>query len=138
MTNGDTPPGELAIPEHRSDGSIEPTGDMGLVMILVPPGTFVMGAERAPDPDSAIPAQLDASAEPNEGPCHEVSLDAFFISRFEMTQGQWFRLNQGEAPSMYQVGKQYSGIGTVRWTHPVESVSWNDCDRLLRQLRRLT
>jgi formylglycine-generating enzyme required for sulfatase activity len=54
-----------------------------------------------------------------------VSLDSFFISKYEMTQGQWSSLTAFD-PSEYPPG---SSIGNKKVTllNPVESVSWNDC-----------
>ncbi|MCB9883250.1 MAG: SUMF1/EgtB/PvdO family nonheme iron enzyme [Planctomycetes bacterium] len=131
---GGADPAELAIPRHERDGSIVSPEDRGLVFVLVPGGRFVMGAMR--DEDSNVDARLtrfDASAEPNEGPCHEIELAPFFLSRYEMTQGQWAHMTDGEYPSMYRVGSQYVGIGTVKPWHPVESVSHEEALERLKQ-----
>ncbi len=87
-------PAELTIPHHESDGRIASLDKLGLVFVLVPGGRFLMGATR------------EETSEPNEGPCHEVALAPFFLSRFEMTQGQWALLTDGNYPSLYRVGSQ--------------------------------
>jgi formylglycine-generating enzyme required for sulfatase activity len=67
-----------------------------------------------------------------------VTLEPFFLSKYEMTQGQWVRFNK-ENPSHYN--PEYS---TPIWNrkgdpvsllHPVDSVSWEDCVRILSRLK---
>ncbi len=41
--------------------------------------------------------------EVEEGPVHEVALDPFFLSKYEMTQGQWLTFT-GKNPSRYKPG----------------------------------
>jgi formylglycine-generating enzyme required for sulfatase activity/serine/threonine protein kinase len=97
------------------------TGETGIVLVLLPGGTFTMGATS----DLADP-NYDSNAEPNESPPHEVTLSPFLLSKFEMTQGQWFRLI-GSNPSPY--GKDSDPLA-----HPVESVSWEDCTNAAMRL----
>jgi formylglycine-generating enzyme required for sulfatase activity len=52
---------------------------------------------------------------------HRVQLSPFFLSKYEMTQGQWERLT-GAHPSYYTRSKLAPTL-----THPVEQVTWNDC-----------
>ena len=59
-----------------------------------------------------------------------VELGAFFLSKYEMTQGQWYRLSRGLKPSEYSA--ENPGV-TVERTHPVERVSWTMCDELLKE-----
>jgi formylglycine-generating enzyme required for sulfatase activity len=56
---------------------------------------------------------------------HEVVLDAYFLSKFETTQGQWERMT-GANPAVLR-----KGIGERDFdaTHPVENVSWDECVR---------
>jgi formylglycine-generating enzyme required for sulfatase activity len=119
-------------PERDADGYMRVTEGMGLVFVLLPGGRFHMGAVR---PSPARPlgssnvdprAQLDESGQ--SGP---VTVAAFFLSKYEMTQGQWLRC-VGENPS----GNQGSDESRVRQplTCPVEQVSWEICDRVLTRL----
>lgn len=103
-------------------GRLRMTGDSGIVLILVPGGTFTMGAQ-AEDPDAP---HYDPGAQPDEAP-HAVTLDPYFISKFEMTQGQWRRAT-GEAPSLFGAGNRGGP------THPVERVTWHDCVEALAGL----
>ena len=61
--------------------------EMGIVLVLIPGGTFWMGAEN----DPASPNH-DPDANSYERPVHEVALEPYLISKYELTQGQWFRL----------------------------------------------
>jgi len=126
-------PGREIPARDPRTGRLEPTGDMGIVFVLLPGGTFTMGAQ-ALDPDGP---NHDPLAQPNERP-NEVTLAPFFLAKYEMTQGQWSRLWHGEAalrfPSYYRIGKSYRGSpGEVSTRHPVENVSWDMCDLVLRQ-----
>jgi formylglycine-generating enzyme required for sulfatase activity len=117
----------FAIPHHASDGSLPIDEGSGIVFILVPGGTFTMGATR----DRDDPA-FDARARTTEGPPHFVRLAPYLLSRYEMTQAQWERLSGGGKPSQCSAGLDWAGI---RFTavHPVETVSWIECDELLRR-----
>ena len=87
-----------------------------------------MGAQ-ASDPDGQ---NYDPQTGGNEGPVHEVTLSPYFLSKYEMTQGQWER-SVGMNPSNSGPGSDYGGKVTTL-LHPVEQVSWDDCVRVLRRL----
>jgi acetoin utilization deacetylase AcuC-like enzyme/formylglycine-generating enzyme required for sulfatase activity len=76
------------------------TTSTGAEMVLVPAGTFDMGS---------------SDGKPDEAPPHEVTLDAFYMDRTEVTQAQFQKYGQLElgAPSHFK--------GDDR---PVEQVSW--------------
>ncbi len=113
------------IPERDEDRKLVLTEETGLVFVLISGGTFSMGAQNA-DPEKP---NYDPQARSDEGPAHEVTLDPFFLSKYEMTQGQWERFT-GENPSNYQSG----GLVPKPGLHPVERVSWEDCNRVLSRL----
>jgi formylglycine-generating enzyme required for sulfatase activity len=76
---------------------------------------------------------VDPEARSFEGPVHTVVFEKpFLLSKYEMTQGQflWFT---GNNPSSQKPG-DISGDKVVNLLHPVENVSWEDCDRVLFQL----
>ena len=73
-----------------------------------------------------------ATARPDEAPLHEVELSPFFLSKYEMTQGQWSRFT-GRNPSEHGPTTNYNGHQTDL-NHPVETVSWSDCTRILERL----
>src|SRR5205085_9243771 len=84
-------------------------------MVLVPGGTFVMGSPSDEGPD-------------DERPQHQVTVPAFYMSKYEVTQAQ-YRAVMGTNPS------EFKGDDL-----PVEKVSWNNakefCDRVSRITRR--
>lgn len=129
--------GELPERDPES-GSLILTDETGLVFVLLSGGKFKMGASIEGDDNR------DEYAGPDESPVHEVSLDAFFISKYEMTQGQWQRVT-GENPSEYGPHKLDSGQPRYlpSWNaegqpanlmHPVEKVDWEDCRLVLSRL----
>jgi len=115
-----------AIPERDPETKrLALADDFAIVLVLIPGGTFKMGAQKA-DPEAA---NFDPQAESNESPVHEVTLSAYFLGKYECTQAQWEKLS-GERPSRYGPGNEYGGK-KVTLRHPVEQVSWNDCTRWL-------
>lgn len=98
----------------------------GLEMVAIPAGTFAMGA---PDGEPRHQAR--------ESPVHQVSIDAFFLSRHAITQLQWravaalprVMVDLDPDPAYFK-GKQ----------RPVERVAWPDavefCERLARHTGR--
>ena len=59
----------------------------------------------------------------DEQPGHEVCLDSFGMSKYEVTQGQWQKI-MGSNPSKFTKGEDY----------PVEQVSWFDTQDFMRKL----
>ena len=93
-----------------------------IVLVLVPGGRALMGAQKAQGDPSA--AHVEEGAAPTEGPVHEVVLDPFFISKFEMTEGQWFRaLGKGGSP------QPFPGLGETDL--PVRFIDWHEASRAL-------
>ena len=58
----------------------------------------------------------------DEFPPHDVTLSAFFISKFEMTQGQWLRFT-GRNPSLSVPGKR---LRTASRTPTFQSILLSD------------
>ena len=79
-------------------------------MLLVPGGIFMMGCS----------ASTQWGCTPDENPTHQVTLSAFYIGRYEVTQAQW-TAKMGSNPSFFVPANGYSSDTTK----PVESVSWN-------------
>jgi formylglycine-generating enzyme required for sulfatase activity len=105
---------------RRTDGLLELDESTGLVFVLVPPGEFRMGA-----------AAGDTTAFAWERPALPVALDAFLISKYEMTQAQWRRFTL-QNPSEYSLENEV--LLDAPDLHPVESVSWTECQRVLLDL----
>lgn len=87
-------------------------------MIDVEAGTFYMGAQKA----TSDGQNYDASAYQIESPVHEVSVNAYSIGKFEVTQAQWMAA-MGRNPSTNQ-GENL----------PVESVTWDEIQEFITLL----
>ena len=83
-----------------------------------------MGAQRI---DRQKP-NYDPHAKNNEGPIHSVTLAPFFLSKYELTQGQYERL-MGSNPSYDRVGETTID-GPVTLAHPVENMSFDLAEAL--------
>lgn len=91
-----------------------------LDMILIPRGTFTMGSpENEPERGD------------NEGPQHQVTVPAFFMGRYPVTQAQWQAVTKLKRVERKLNTDPASFKGD---NHPVETVSWYDaiefCARL--------
>lgn len=89
-------------------------GDVPLVMVVIPAGTFSMGSTSGGD---------------DERPVHEVTISQDFqLGQVEVTQAQWEAvMGMGSNPS------NFSGPD-----RPVEKVSWNDAQAFIAALNSLT
>jgi serine/threonine protein kinase/formylglycine-generating enzyme required for sulfatase activity len=94
------------------------TGATGIVLVLIPGGEFTMG----PNPADAW-----------DDPRHQTRVGPFFLSKYEVTQGQWQRWTRRN-PSMFQ-GHVSSVIkGDFELTNPVESVAWAEVARVSSEM----
>ncbi|MDX1908390.1 MAG: formylglycine-generating enzyme family protein [Bacteroidia bacterium] len=82
-------------------------------MIRIPGGTFQMGG-------------ADDQAYDDEKPVHPVTVPDFYLGRYPVTQALWVAVMGGN-PAYFK-GK----------THPVENVSWDDCQDFIQQLNART
>lgn len=118
------------VPQRAADGSLAGGSDDAIVLVLLPGGDVVLGAEARPPADGHA-ANVDADAGPDVGPSHRVTLSPYLFGKFELTQAQWQR-HTGANPSTYHPGGPLPGVQSLR--HPVEQVTWLDADRVLREL----
>ena len=110
----------------EATGRLSVTGESGIVLVLIPGGTFLMGSQS----DDPAGLNYDENHRSDEV-LHEVALDPYFLSKYELTQGQWERImGPGSNPSYF--GKTY--LGDAWPLHPVEQVSWNDCREALERM----
>jgi len=98
----------LQIYVHAQADSLRYTFEM----VLVERGSFVMGSDRG---------KFD------ERPVHKVTLDAFLIGKYEITQKQWFDIMKSNPSATVNCPKC-----------PVESVSWFDVQEFIKQIHLKT
>jgi len=103
------------------DGKLAVTADTGIVFVLIPGGAFRMGAQ-AEDPDGPDYSPFARS----QDSLREAVIQPFFLSKYELTQGQWERMF-GENPSENGAGDpEYGRL-------PVERMSQDECVALLER-----
>ncbi|MFY9344255.1 MAG: bifunctional serine/threonine-protein kinase/formylglycine-generating enzyme family protein [Planctomycetota bacterium] len=121
---GEAPPAWDATHTHR-----EPMSQSGIVFVLLPGGTYMMGSVVQRPPHLEDDAEGDEIA-------HRVTLGAFFMSKYELTRVQWSRLWRGENARQWPSARPaYNGgprAAAADPTCPVEGVSWDECDQLAR------
>lgn len=115
-------------PTRDASGRLELTEETGLVFVLLPGGSFLMGAQNT-DPNAA---NYDPMAQVHESPVHTVELAPYFMSKFELTQGQWLRLS-GSDPSLYKSDRSF-GDKQHSTLNPVERISWEESSEALGHL----
>lgn len=81
-------------------------------LVLVDSGSFQMGSNNGKN---------------DQSPIHKVSLSPFYMSKYEVTQSQWFAI-MGTEPGFHK------GCPTC----PVENVSWYDAQQFIKKLNNLT
>jgi formylglycine-generating enzyme required for sulfatase activity len=99
-------------------------GGVTIEMVEIPGGTFLMGSPAS-----------EANRDGNEGPQHEVTVSAFYMSRYEVTQEQW-RAVAGlpkDQTDMNPDPSYFKGDD-----HPVERVSWWEAMEFCTRLSRKT
>jgi formylglycine-generating enzyme required for sulfatase activity len=124
----------VTMSEKRSRGTaqlfIEDLNGVGLDMVLIPAGEFMMGA---PDGEGTVS---------DERPQHLVTVPQFFMGRYPVTQAQWravavfpkVKIDLNPDPANF---KGDVGEASRNENRPVEQVNWHDavewCDRLSQQ-----
>jgi serine/threonine protein kinase/formylglycine-generating enzyme required for sulfatase activity len=122
-------PGKVQL--RSADDATGKVGDEGLVLVLLPGGTFRMGA-RVPDDDHPVGSpNVDPSTQMDESSVHEVTLAPFLLCKYEVTQGQWVRL-WGANPSAFFAGQQY-GPDRVTLRNPVTNLNWDQARETCRR-----
>ena len=100
---------------------IEP--EIGIVLVLLPGGSFRVGPTSLSKEHPFYDPFVEAEEFEDERASFDIDLDAFFLSKYEMTQGQWERIRYRN-PSYHAHGG----------THPVDTVSWFECQEAARRL----
>jgi len=106
------PPGVVPPASKKNEVAFDLGKDVKLEMVLIPAGEFKMGS-----------LDSDQQAYPDEKPQHRVRITKpFYLGKYLVTQEQWQAVMGGN-PS------QFKGL-----RKPVDSVSWDDCQKFLDKL----
>jgi formylglycine-generating enzyme required for sulfatase activity len=89
----------------------------GMEFVWVAGGCFQMGS-----PD------LETGRDPDEGPLHQVCLDGFWMSRTEVTNGEYRKFQRDHN------SKDYNGVSLNGDDQPVVYVSWDEAQSFMKWL----
>ncbi len=103
--------GARPLPDER--GGFKVLEQSALVLVLLPGGEFEMGSP----PD-------ERGHSPEEGPVHRLTLDPFFASKFELTQGQYAAIT-GANPAVLSRERNEPRGAPATPAHPIENVNWD-------------
>ncbi len=110
-----TPKRTTTPPKKSSRAASTPRQAPQIEMVLIPAGTFTMGS-----PDS------EGWRDKSEGPQHRVTVQSFYMGKYEVTQAQW------------RAVMRWNLSGFKGDNRPVEQVSWNDATEFCRKLSQMT
>lgn len=101
-----------------------------LVFVLLPAGRFRMGAQATQPTER----NYDSYARDAEQPVSVQIVEAYFLAKYEMTQGQWRRLTHAN-PSGHSLesGSRFLEPDQEDM-HPVESITWQEARLLMNRL----
>ena len=103
-------------PKIAANGTVYNVGGVQFTMVRVQGGTFQMGAT----------SEQEKEAYSDEKPAHQVTLSDYSIGETEVTQALW-KAVMGTNPSKF-----------VGDNHPVEMVSWDECQSFIARLNNMT
>lgn len=98
------------IPERDSERRLKVSDNTGLLLVLLPGGTFVMGSPE------------DSKYHRRDEHQHDVTLSPFLIAKYEVRQVVWERVT-GSNPAGFK-GESF----------PVETINWPDCQEFCKKL----
>jgi formylglycine-generating enzyme required for sulfatase activity len=120
-------------PRRGASGALEIDEGSSIVLVLIPGGKTRIGARPPLDELEPPGDHVDPVAIPLEGPPHDVVLDPFLISKYEMTQGQWLRVT-GQNPSHHNPRWTLSASYVPTLRHPVEQASIEELEDVLHRI----
>ena len=115
-----------AKPVQHTPGEVQKVtlaSGVDLDLVWCPAGSFMMGSP---------PTEI---ARDNDETQHRVTLTgSFWMGKYEVTQAQWEAM-MGRSPSHFKEAKLFGTFGGRSLSsHPVEQVSWNDCQEFVRKV----
>jgi formylglycine-generating enzyme required for sulfatase activity len=118
-----------ARPRRDAAGRLVPGDDTGLVLVLIPGGRTTLGSRRPGGSVQEGEPFVCPTTRGNEFPPHSVDLAPFFLSKYEMTHGQWLRAALQD-PSTVALPRNPNG-DLLTLAHPVEEASWREATQRL-------
>lgn len=110
------PPSSRIIQKTSANTTVK--NSMGIELVLIPKGAFVMGTEKINEAETVFEAQR---------PRHKVKINQdFYLGKYEVTQAQW-KTVMGKNPSLFDLCGENC---------PVESVSWKDVKKFIEKLNQ--
>jgi formylglycine-generating enzyme required for sulfatase activity len=111
----------VLLDQAKAQAPKEITNSIGMKLVLIPKGTFMMGS-----PESEEGRQKDETQ-------HEVTISKdYYLGVYEVTQAQYEKV-MGKNPSYFQGPK----VGNENADLPVENVSWDDTVEFCKKLSDL-
>ena len=102
------------------------TSNVGIDMVAIPGGTFLMGSPI-----------YEPERQPNEGPIHSVTVSPFFMGASPITQAQWAAVVMKRPRTISRALQPFPSF--FKGGHlPVESVSWNEANEFCRRLSEMS
>lgn len=114
ITNNDKPE-NIDIKEINNEKIIRLDENTVIELVFVEGGEFYMGSSAD-------------NCNDNEKPIHKVKVDSFWIAKYVLTQGQWYKIMKT---------KPWLGFANDTDLHPVCLVSWNGYHSFLKKLNIL-
>ena len=125
--------GQVSRQQRYAQFFVEALGNgVGLDMISIPSGTFLMGASETEGCKAGgFPAGYIPKPETAELPQHRVTVPAFFLGKHPVTQTQWQAI-----VALPQVNKPLNPDPSYfkGAKHPVDTVSWQQAEEVYARL----
>ena len=99
-------------------GTLKEMLKSSIEMVFVKGGTFTMGCTSE-----------QSDCDDDEKPTHQVTLNDYYIGKYEVTQKQWKEIMGSYPSELYNTGCDEC---------PVEMVSWNDVQEFIKKLNEKT
>lgn len=101
------------------------TNQVGIKMVWIPPGEFMMGSDNA-------------DADTDEKLAHHVKLTGgFYIGRFEVTQGEWQKVIGTDLRAQRQKVNSSGLLKGESDKYPMYYVGWSDAQEFVQKLNQL-
>jgi formylglycine-generating enzyme required for sulfatase activity len=120
--------------DGRARSYVEDLRGVGLEMMEIPGGRFLMGSNASDADDAYKDAkryndEVSRETVTAEMPQHNVNVPGFYMGKYEVTQGQWLAV-MGRLP---RIDEKYRGNDL-----PVVNVSWHEAEEFCNLLSQMT